>query len=114
MACGLSFVHVARLVNAALMDYGIITAEDTSQSKINANYGTCYKFRIFSVVTPAKLYRESIKMGMKLNSEAKSGFSKNPPAFASFDGKIMDVQSHKVDTRGVKHPEKNRKDQIGE
>ena len=32
MACGLSFVQVARLVNAALWDYGYITAEDTSQS----------------------------------------------------------------------------------
>ena len=32
MACGLSSVQVARIVNAALWDYGYITAEDTSQS----------------------------------------------------------------------------------
>lgn len=35
MANGLSFVVVARIVNAALEDYGIITAEDTSQSTGN-------------------------------------------------------------------------------
>ena len=39
MACGLSFVVVARIVNAALEDYGIITAEDISQSRFKTITG---------------------------------------------------------------------------
>ena len=65
------------------------------------------------MVTPSKLYRESMKLGMSLNSEAMARFRKKPPAFYGFDGKIMNVKSHKVDSRGVQHPVRNKKDQIG-
>ena len=60
-----------------------------------------------------KLYRESLKLGMTLNAEALAGFRKNPPWFYGFDGKIMFVQSFRVDSRGVQHPVRNKKDQIG-
>ena len=67
----------------------------------------------YIVVTPSKLYRESLKLGMQLNSEALSGFRKKPPALYAFDGKIMKVRSHSFDSRGTAHPVRNKKDQIG-
>ena len=67
----------------------------------------------YTVVTPSKLYRESLKLGMQLNSEALSGFRKKPPALYAFDGKIMKVRSHTFDSRGTAHPVRNKKDQIG-
>ena len=113
MACGLSFVHVARIVNSALEDYGVITADDTSQSKAVKQFGKINNY-LFSVVTPMKLYRESLKLGIKLNAEALARFRMKPPAIYGFDGKIMDVKSYDVDSRGVQHPVRNKKDQIGE
>ena len=74
----------------------------------------CDNWFSFTVVTPSKLYRESLKLGMRLNSEALSGFRKKPPALYAFDGKIMKVKSHTFDSRGTAHPVQNKKDQIGE
>ena len=66
------------------------------------------------MVTPTKLYSESLKLGMRLNAEAKARFCQKPPAFCGFDGKIMKVKAHKIDSRGTKHSVQNKKDQIGE
>ena len=97
MSAAVSFELVARLVNAALLDYGTITEEDTSQ-----------------FVTISKLFRETIKTGTELNSSAITKFRAKKPSFAGFDGKIMDVNSYKVDERGVNHPVQSKVDQIGE
>ena len=96
MSACVSFEIVARLVNAALLDYEAITEEDTSQ-----------------FVTISKLFRESKKTGTDLNSTAITKFRAKPPAFAGFDGKIMDVNSYNVDERGVNHPVTSKVDQIG-
>ena len=61
MANGLSFVVVARIVNAALEDYGIITAEDTSQS--TGNYWEIwFNYLTFSGHTNEALQRK-LKVG---------------------------------------------------
>ena len=96
MSACVSFEIVARLVNAALLDYEAITEEDTSQ-----------------FVTISKLFRATKKTGTGLNSEAITKFRAKPPAFAGFDGKIMDVNSYNVDERGVNHPVTSKVDQIG-
>ena len=97
MSAGVSYEIVARLVNAALIDYGVIEKDDTSQ-----------------LVTISKLYYESWKVGKKLNTGAIIKFKAKPPAFMGFDGKIMDVNSMEVDERGVNHPVQNKVDEIGE
>ena len=97
MRSGISYIVASRIANAVLLDYEVVTAEDTSQ-----------------FVTPSKLYKETLKVGGQLNSEAMKQFRAQPPSFLGFDGKIMAVKSFKLDDRGVKHPVQNKRDQIGE
>ena len=108
MRNGLSSAVVARIANAVLLDYEVITAEDTSQRNIiGLRSNLKSHILLFSVVTPSKLYQAS------LNSEAITEFQAKPPTFVGFDGKVMNVKCFSIDERGVQHPVQNKQDQIG-
>ena len=114
MRNGLSSAVVSRIANAALLDYEVITAEDTSQRNIiGLRSNLKSHILLFSVVTPSKLYQASLKLGAQLNSEAITEFQAKPPSFVGFDGKVMNVKSFSFDERGVQHPVQNKQDQIG-